>query len=280
MNSSITISKSDGLEIRNYENSDVPFDYYFATTKRKDSIFLANKHSDVELLFVTGGKIKIHLDDEVFLGERGDIIVIHPNVLHNVIVLSEVATYECLIIDRQYLDKNGLSLEECRVEEKIKDENLFDLIHPIKSSILNRPPFYRTKANVALLQLCIGLFEHHSTARDKHLGPSSLLLSIEESIRYINKHFASEITVDAIAAHIGYSKFYFCRKFKEVTGYTPTVYINMQRIKYAYHRLCESNDTVNEVAFSCGFQSLAYFSATFKKYIGIPPSGVKNNKKQ
>ena len=49
----------------------------------------------------------------------------------------------------------------------------------------------------------------------------------------------------------------------------------MQRIKYAYNRLCESDVTVNDIAFECGFKSIAYFSVTFKKYIGVNPSNVK-----
>lgn len=280
MNKSITISKSGGVEIRNHENGDVPFDYYFDTTKRKGSIFLVNKHSDIEVLFITKGTLKIHLNDETFVGEVGDIIVINPNVLHNIIAISDEVTYECLIIDKNYLEKNGLSPEERHIEEKIKDQGLFDFIHPIKRSILDRPPLYRAKANIELLRLCTGLFENHSVAKDTRTSPSNCLLSIEKSINHINKHFNSDITIDDIAAHIGYSKFYFCRKFKEVTGYTPAVYINMQKIKYAYNRLCESDATVNDIAFECGFKSLAYFSVTFKKYMGINPSNVKSISKK
>ena len=86
MNKSIIISKSGGVELRSYENSDLPIDYYFDTTKRKGAIFLVNKHSDLEMLFVTNGTVEIHLDNEVFVGDVGDIIVINPNVLHNIIL--------------------------------------------------------------------------------------------------------------------------------------------------------------------------------------------------
>lgn len=280
MNKSITISKSGSIEIRNYENSDLPIDYYFDTTKRRGTIFLVNKHSDLEILFITKGNLKLHLDNEVFFGDVGDIIVINPNVLHNIIALSEEVTYECLIIDKNYLDKNGLLLENKNIKEVIKGGNLCSLIISIKKSVLECQPLYQAKVNIDILRLSLGLFEKHSITRDKRATQSNSLISIEKSISYINKNFNSDITIDDIAAHVGYSKFYFCRKFKEITGYTPATYINMQRIKYAYNKLRHSDVTVNDIAFECGFKSVAYFSITFKKYIGINPSSIKSvNKK-
>ena len=276
MNKLITISKSGSAELRNYENSDIPIDYYFDTTKRRGTIFLANKHSDLEILLITMGKLKIHLDNEIFEGDIGDIIVINPNVLHNIIALSEEVTYECLIIDKNHLEKNGLLLENKHIKEVIKDNDLCGLIASIKKSILESLPLYQAKVNIDILRLSLGLFEKHSITRNKHAPQSNSLISIEKSISYINKNFHSDMTIEDIATYVGYSKFYFCRKFKAITGYTPATYINMQRIKYAYNKLCQSDVTVNDVAFECGFKSIAYFSITFKKYIGTNPSKARS----
>ena len=280
MNESIILTKSAGIEIRNYEDSDIPVDYYFDTRKRKGTIFLVNKHLDVEILFITNGKLKIHLDHESFIGEIGDIIVINPNVLHNIIPLSEEVTYECLIIDKNYLLKNGLSLNNKHIKEIIKNRFLCDLIDSIKMTVRERPPLYQAKVNIDILRLCVGLFENYSLEGSKHPNQSNCLVSIEKSISYINKNFNSDITIDDIASHIGYSKFYFCRKFKAITGYTPTTYINMLRIKYAYNKLCQSDITINDIAFECGFKSIAYFSTTFKRYTGISPLSIKSKNKE
>ena len=89
MNRLITFSRSKFIERRNFEKSDVPFDFYLDTTKKKGAIFLVNKHSDPEFLFITDGKLKIHLDNESFCAQKGDIVVINPNVLHNIIPITE-----------------------------------------------------------------------------------------------------------------------------------------------------------------------------------------------
>jgi AraC-like DNA-binding protein len=53
---------------------------------------------------------------------------------------------------------------------------------------------------------------------------------------------------------------------------SPMAYVNQLRIQQAKllhekHQLDES-----EVAYACGFKSLAYFSKSFKKHYGISPS--------
>lgn len=279
MNEYVTVSKCGGSEIRNYEESDVPFDYYFDTVKRRGNIFLVNKHRDLEILFIKEGSLKIHLDNEILSANASDVIVINPSVLHNIIPLTDEVRYECIIIDGNFLKRYGFSLEKFHVEEKIKDDYLFAILSSIKSKMSEKPPFYRANVTSELLVMLVRIFEKYSFEKVGDSVPENYLLGIEKSISYINKHFNAEITIEEIASHIGYSKFYFCRRFKEVTGYTPATYINMQKIKYAYTKLSQSDITVNEIALECGFKSVAYFSVTFKKYTGMNPSEVKKSSK-
>ncbi len=279
MNEYVVISKRGGSEIRNYEESDVPFDYYFDTLKKRGNIFLVNKHRDFEMLFITNGSLKIHLDNETFSASENDVIVVNPNVLHNIIPLTDEVRYECIIIDADFLKKYGFMLEKFHVKEKINDSYLFSVISSIKSKISEKPDFYQASVTSELLTMLIRLFEKHTIEKAGESTPENYLLGIEKSISYINKHFNSDISIEEIASHIGYSKFYFCRRFKEVTGYTPATYINMQKIKYAYTKLSESDIPINELAFECGFKSVAYFSVTFKKYTGMNPSEVKKSSK-
>ncbi len=276
MNELISLTRSDVLEIRNYEKSDVPIAFYPNLVKKRGTIFLVNKHMDIELLFITAGEMKIHLDDEVFYAEAGDVVVINPNVLHNIIPLTETVCYECMIVDRSFLNTVGMSLDHIYVQEVIKDCALFAHIYAIKEQLLtNKTGYYAAKVYCHIIECVLILLEKYAIAKQDNRAESSGLLSIEKAVSYIHEHFNKAISVEEIAAHIGYSKFYFCRRFKEITGYTVATYINMQRIKYAQSLLTESDKSINEIAFECGFASVAYFSATFKRYMGISPSRIQ-----
>ena len=78
------------------------------------------------------------------------------------------------------------------------------------------------------------------------------------------------------------SKFHFARIFKEVTGDTPLNYRNKIRIDLAKELLENDYLAVCEIAESLGFASAAYFSDSFKRFVGISPSEyrVKSSKIQ
>lgn len=48
-------------------------------------------------------------------------------------------------------------------------------------------------------------------------------------------------------------------------------YINGLRINYAANLLLNSNQSIAEVSYLCGFQNLGYFYRVFKQEYGIPP---------
>ena len=65
------------------------------------------------------------------------------------------------------------------------------------------------------------------------------------------------------------------RIFKSAVNTTPVKYINYLRLEKAKNMLINSNYSVNEIAFSVGFEDAYYFSRLFKKEIGISPSEYK-----
>lgn len=278
MNKLINVSKSNYLEIRNYEKSNIPFDYFWDMTKQKGTIFLVNKHVDPEFLFITDGEFKIHLDNNVYCAKKGDIIVINSNILHNIIPVTDTVTYQCIVADKNFFLRHNINIDSISFCEIIKDgAALFEEINIIRNVISEAKDCYAARAYMHFLNIILTLYDRYSVPKGD-ITPDKGLTSVEESIRYINKHFGDEITVEDIARHIGYSKFYFCRRFKEITGYTVATYINMQRVKYANKMLLEDNMNVSEVAASCGFRSGTYFSTTFKKYTGKNPSDVVKNR--
>ncbi len=278
----ITVSKSNYLEIRNYENSKIPFDYYWDMTKKRGTIFLVNKHIDLEFLFITHGKLEIHLDNDTFFAENGDVVVVNSNILHNIIPVTDVVTYQCVIVDKNFFSSYDIPLDSIRFCEVIRgDSALFDEINAIKDILSNDvSDCCVAKVYIHLLKIMVTMYEKYSVPIQEGGTDTTGIHTVENSIKYINKYLGKQLSVDDIAEYAGYSKFYFCRRFKEITGYTVATYINMQRIKCAYNMLCESDMNINEVAQECGFKSGTYFSTTFKKYMGMNPSDVCKKHKE
>ncbi len=66
------------------------------------------------------------------------------------------------------------------------------------------------------------------------------------------------------------SRFYYIRVFKQVYGVTPRNYLKDMRISKAKELLKQGN-SVTDTCMNVGYESLATFSATFKKSTSYSP---------
>jgi AraC-like DNA-binding protein len=80
--------------------------------------------------------------------------------------------------------------------------------------------------------------------------------------------------VESLAASLFMSRDTLIRKCKKEFGETPLNLIVMHRMQKAHDLLNQHTLSISEVAYACGFESLAYFSRSFKKHFGISPSQV------
>lgn len=89
--------------------------------------------------------------------------------------------------------------------------------------------------------------------------------------QYIHRHSAETVSLKEIAALINLSESAFCKFFKRTTGRTFSDYLADIRIGHACHLLNESDETISEIAYRSGFDSLTYFNRVFRRKKGVRP---------
>lgn len=78
-------------------------------------------------------------------------------------------------------------------------------------------------------------------------------------------------TLAELAQHSGYSVSRFCALYKECFGVPPKQELLSARLSAASWQLRYTNRSVSDIADSCGFQSVGYFSRYFKQETGMTP---------
>lgn len=101
---------------------------------------------------------------------------------------------------------------------------------------------------------------------------------ILKSIDYIARHYAEEISITKVSAHINFSSTYFSRLFKKETGRSFVEYVTFVRLQRAVYLLRHSNHTIEKIADELGFNTPNYFSNIFKKYTDFCPSDYRATK--
>ena len=104
------------------------------------------------------------------------------------------------------------------------------------------------------------------------IGP----VSLQDKINIVIEEQLAEpsFNVEKLAALMHMSRDTLIRKCKKECGDTPLNLIVQMRMQKADELLKQQIMSVSEVAYACGFESLAYFSNRYKKHRGISPSEV------
>src|SRR2546430_15640892 len=87
----------------------------------------------------------------------------------------------------------------------------------------------------------------------------------------MDRSYAEDLDLDAIAGEAGYSRFHFVRSFRDTYGRTPRAYLSERRIERARELLRTVNLTVTEICYLVGFSSLGSVSAPFQENVGGSP---------
>ena len=96
---------------------------------------------------------------------------------------------------------------------------------------------------------------------------------VMETLRYISEHYAeTDMGISQVAASLGISEGHLSHVFKRETGRTLGSYVTDYRIQRAKELLRDCRSKVYEVAEQVGYRDITYFSATFKKSVGVSPS--------
>ena len=94
-------------------------------------------------------------------------------------------------------------------------------------------------------------------------------------INYINQNIKYKINIQNIADNFYFNRFYIMKLFKKELGISINEYINKKRIYDSLTQIKNTNDSFLTVALDNGFNSLEYFSESFKNVIGTSPRTYK-----
>jgi len=114
------------------------------------------------------------------------------------------------------------------------------------------------------------IFENiHKAVQAQNTRPIRMVL------KYIEEHYTDPIRLEDAALLVTLNPAYLSNIFKKETGENFVDYLNSYRIGQARELLKDSNLSINEIAYSTGFQDARYFSKLFKKYVGITPKDYR-----
>lgn len=100
---------------------------------------------------------------------------------------------------------------------------------------------------------------------------------IQKVLSYLNNNYKNEIRLLDVANHVNMSEVSFSRFMKKRTGKNYIEYLNDLRMGIASRYLVDTNKTIAEISYECGFNNLSNFNRIFKKRKGYTPKEFREN---
>ena len=231
------------------------------------------------LFYVAKESETFYIGETAVLAPAGSFILYAPGeTQHHVYEGNKTAEFYYVHFKCDALPEH-LSLKTSRVYTLSPQPLFSSIFEEILEETLQKKPHYES---LCISNLCrvLALIKREVAETDTSL--SGQWRSVARAIQHMRRYPNTNLKLADYADMCCVSKFHFARIFKEVTGDTPLNYRNKIRIELAKELLENDYLAVCEIAESLGFASAAYFSDSFKKFVGISPSEyrVKSSKIQ
>lgn len=249
-------------------------------------------HDALELNYVTGGSGTNYIEDKVYHMKPGELYVIN-NLEHHIAVSDGALKMKVVVFEPSLLWQNtsdNLTLLSPFYSSTSRFSNLVSL-HPSKMEKIHnifkeledewnkKELGYRFIIKAKLMELT-GILYRYLNSQETLKSTSAYQTSFEKirpSIQYINEHYETELSLDYLAAASCMSKAYFSTYFKKVTQMTLWEYIELIRINHAQLEIITSTESITEICYKCGFNSISTFNSVFKKITGMTPTQYRKN---
>ena len=220
------------------------------------------------LVFIGPGQVAGVDDDEISYGNKGWILMFHPDLLLGTPLARRMSEYSFF----SYSSNEALHMSD---REKEIITNCFREIREELQHSIDKHTKQIVAANIEVfLNHCVRFYDRQFITREV---VNKDVLTRFESL--LNSYFASDNPVRLglpsvawCADQVHLSPNYFGDLIKKETGNSPQEYIQLQVIERAKEMLFDSDKTVSEIAYSLGFNYPHHLSRMFKKVVGKTPN--------
>ena len=152
-----------------------------------------------------------------------------------------------------YLENNLIPISKDQINCTFSPENYQELIVIIMEQLK------RIKANI----------QKTYEQRENHALTKRLL-------GYIHQHYKEDISLEDLAAHVGFHPNYVCAVFKKNIGQSFLTCLHKERVLVTKKLLLETDYTIEQIAGEVGYNSASQLARVFRKYEGVSPSSFRN----
>ena len=277
-------NKSENIPVDFSILNDMPTDFKIDRITREAGFQMKTSH-----VYLINGECTCFVNHSIYKLSKGDLIIIPPGDIHRSTFHGKIPVERYVLSFRE----EELNWIRSLIGDEIVSKSLKTGVISIPSkrrdyieALLNKLLFESEGQDIlspafiqaGLLELLLFMIrcQQYENNVYKEIDVDNQLM--QEIATYIYEHYDKKITLDDMAERFHISRSYLSKKFKQATGFGFKEYLVNVRIKNACRLLLETNHSITDIAFECGFNDSNYFGDAFRRIKGIAPNKYRRNK--
>ena len=254
-----------------------------------------HQHDCLEIAVVLSGTAVHILGDQSAPIREGDVLLIGPNLVHGYEECSTLGLYNVLYNSTKLpvpiLDGEDIPAFQRFLPAKFENPphgySPSPIAHFPDRDALNQAVWQidrihqeLTTASLGnmfagfarLLDFLVTIMRLVESVEPPDMPPRQWIFPLEEILAFLNKNYTRRIALTTLVKMSHLSERSFQVKFKKLTGHTVSGYLLQKRLAKAKANLeRNTTDSIQNIAFDCGFEDPNYFIRQFRRTFGFPP---------
>ena len=255
----MTFNQYPGLS---YYEVEADVSNYFFLCDEENNYCCAHYHNSVEVIFVKNGRHAVWINGLKSILEAGDLCVSNSFDIHYYHFL-DASSVHIMLISKElmsafYAAHPGMEFPNILRKVGASSEELEEVF-----ALMQR---YRNEN----LHLTFGLVNTFFGILLKYYPLRSIKKKNNEGIidvlKYIDKYYADNLTIDSLSSIFSYNKVYFSRMFNTCIGMHFRDYLNRVRLdKLNLMKEVNTKTSIAVMAMACGFESMSTYYRAVKR---------------
>jgi AraC-like DNA-binding protein len=230
-------------------------------------------HSNIELVYVTEGKISVNINGHIKTLTEGCISISNSYDIHSysniensssiilIIPVELVNSYTAMmrlkVFSTPFLERCSSSIQIYNMLEYLINSQ------DTKNELIDKGSAYYI---LGIMTSCIELADK-PTVSSTELARRILV--------FLQQNYLNAISIETLAKEFGYNKDYLSKFFNSYLGCGFNSYMNALRSRHAAQLISSGKTDLTDISFLSGFGNYRTFNRAFKLAYGITPSDYK-----
>lgn len=269
-------------ELKQHGTADFPIELYHLDKNAAKYEMVHHWHRELEVIRVLQGTLTVTIGTNERVLQKDDAVLVGCDTLHAAHPVDCV--YQCVTWDiggfipsqpdcRNFLNEL-LSGQRIILPDADQKTEVSENIQRLFSAMVRLEKDSGTRFDVlsALFCLYAALLRNDCTQKAALVGTADENTArLKQALSLIRSSYHEDLTLARMAKACDMSPQYFCSCFRSMTKRSPMEYLNYYRLAAAVKMLVNTDESITQIAYTCGFNDLSYFIKQFKNEKGVSP---------